>query len=128
MILDTHVWFWFVSGSQELSSKLANRIERSAQSVKIPVIVFWEFHILVERGRIRLRCSALDFISKADREFPFGIEPLTREIALASRTLNFIHDDPADRFIAATAACLNEPLVTRDRNLLSRDWVETIEA
>jgi PIN domain nuclease of toxin-antitoxin system len=128
VILDTHVWFWFVSGNPELPTKIRARIEKSAGSVKVPAIVFWEFHILVEKGRIRLRSTARDFISKSLEAFPFTTEPITREIAIASRTLNFAHDDPADRFIAATAACLIEPLVTRDENLLNRDWLKTIAA
>lgn len=130
MILDTHVWYWFVTGNETLPQKLAKRIEKNASGVVIPSIVLWEFHLLVERKRVTLRSSVLDFIYKARRALPFSVEPLTDEIALASRTLEFEpgHEDPADRFIAATAHCLNTPLVTRDARLLTRKWIDTIEA
>ena len=47
------------------------------------------------------------------REFP-----LTHEVALRSRSVRLPHDDPADRFIAATAMVHGLTLVTADRTLL----------
>ncbi len=41
----------------------------------------------------------------------------THEIALRSHTLDVKHADPADRFIAATAAVLDLTLVTADKRL-----------
>jgi PIN domain nuclease of toxin-antitoxin system len=43
--------------------------------------------------------------------------PFTHEIALAARQLP-LHQDPADRIIAATALILDLTLVTADRRLL----------
>ena len=44
--------------------------------------------------------------------------PLTREVARRSRTVNVPHQDPADRFLAATAEVYELTLVTDDANLL----------
>ena len=44
--------------------------------------------------------------------------PLTFDIALGSRSIRLGHDDPADRFIAATAAVHGLTLVTADGLLL----------
>jgi len=44
--------------------------------------------------------------------------PLTHDIALASCRLTLSHQDPADRFIAATARVLGLTLVTADERLL----------
>lgn len=43
--------------------------------------------------------------------------PLTREIALRSREVGLAHNDPADRFLAATAAVYDLVLMTADRLL-----------
>ncbi len=49
--------------------------------------------------------------------------PLTKEIAMLSRTLEFVHDDPADRFIGATAYALKAQLATADESLRTLAWV-----
>jgi PIN domain nuclease of toxin-antitoxin system len=45
--------------------------------------------------------------------------PLNTHVALASRTVQLSHADPADRFIAATAQVYNLALVTEDARLAS---------
>ena len=44
--------------------------------------------------------------------------PLNREVARRSRTVRVPHQDPADRFLAATAEVHELTLVTDDLNLL----------
>jgi PIN domain nuclease of toxin-antitoxin system len=44
---------------------------------------------------------------------------LTTDIAIASRRLALSHEDPADRFIAATAQVLGLTLVTADARLIA---------
>jgi len=44
---------------------------------------------------------------------------LTHEVALESRRLNLSHQDPADRFLVATAVVYDLQLVTSDEKLLN---------
>jgi PIN domain nuclease of toxin-antitoxin system len=44
--------------------------------------------------------------------------PLTGEVAIRSRSVDLPHEDPADRFIAATAAVYGLTLVTGDGRIL----------
>ena len=44
--------------------------------------------------------------------------PLTHEIVVAALGLALSHQDPADRFLAATASVLGLTLVTADQRLL----------
>ena len=37
-----------------------------------------------------------------------------------------MHDDPADRFIAATSLDLKAPLLTKDRLLHDLEWLQTV--
>lgn len=52
--------------------------------------------------------------------------PLTHEISILSRSLEFKHTDPADRFIAATAAHHGLVLATADTNLTGLAWLKTV--
>lgn len=45
--------------------------------------------------------------------------PLTHEVARRSRLVELPHQDPADRFLAGTAAALELTLVTADAQLLA---------
>ena len=49
---------------------------------------------------------------------PIAEAPLTIDVALASRTVDVEHRDPADRFIVATAKVYGLTLVTADARLL----------
>jgi PIN domain nuclease of toxin-antitoxin system len=52
--------------------------------------------------------------------------PLTHEIAVAARRLPWSHNDPADRFLAATAQLLRLTLVTADTALLGLGDISTL--
>ncbi|MEQ1821349.1 MAG: PIN domain-containing protein [Fimbriimonadaceae bacterium] len=55
-----------------------------------------------------------------------AVIPIDSDIAIQARTFDFSHEDPADRFIAATAFHPNCPLVTVDERLTSLSWLNTI--
>jgi len=57
---------------------------------------------------------------------PFREAPLTHEIALAALQLSVLHQDPADRFLAATAQVLDLTLVTGDTALLGLGEIATL--
>jgi len=51
--------------------------------------------------------------------------PIDTDIAILSRTLEFSHSDPADRYIAATAFKCGVPLATVDPRLQELTWLKT---
>jgi PIN domain nuclease of toxin-antitoxin system len=57
---------------------------------------------------------------------PFREAPLTHEIAATSQFLRLAQDDPADRFLAATALVLDLTLVTADASLLGLGEIATL--
>lgn len=54
------------------------------------------------------------------------VVPITPEIALLSRSPLFLHGDPADRLIGATALQLGVPLITADAKLRALEGLETV--
>lgn len=53
------------------------------------------------------------------RRLPLRDARMTAAIALRSRTISLPHEDPADRFIAATAIEMRLPLATVNTRLLA---------
>jgi PIN domain nuclease of toxin-antitoxin system len=84
----------------------------------------WEALILHRKGRIRLGEDPDVWLSLATANTREA--PLTHEIALAAHQLSWLHPDPADRFLAATAQVLGLSLVTADERLLALKDIATL--
>ena len=78
----------------------------------------WEALALAERGRLTISATAAERVQRMVRAIARREAPLTHDIAGMSRQLVLSHQDPADRFLAATALVMGLTLVTADEQLL----------
>ncbi|MGH8991196.1 MAG: type II toxin-antitoxin system VapC family toxin [Acidimicrobiia bacterium] len=117
LLLDTHIWLWGLLSPQRLSRKVAAALEDPENELWLSSISAWEAMILAERGRIELDSPPADWVALQLSRVPMRDAPVTRDVAIRSRTVALAHDDPADRFIAATAAAHSLTLVTADERL-----------
>jgi len=128
IILDTHVWVWWVASPERLSSSAKERIETEMGEAPVYVssISCWEVSLLVKKGRLELTLDVEDWIARSE-SLPFvRFTPVDNQIAVLSNRLpGQFHEDPADRIIAATASVLGATLVTKDRKLRDYPHVET---
>ena len=95
-----------------------------ASEVWLSPISTWEALTLNAKGRLQLPPDLAEWVRQATS--PFHEATLTHEIALASRRLSLPHQDPADRFLAATAQVLDLTLVTADTELLGLGEIATL--
>jgi PIN domain nuclease of toxin-antitoxin system len=54
LLLDTHVWIWYLSGNPRLSSTLQITIAQDTNELWLSPISIWEALLLAEKGRIIL--------------------------------------------------------------------------
>jgi PIN domain nuclease of toxin-antitoxin system len=73
--------------------------------------------ILAEKGRVVLRPDPVTWMQTVLSKTEFREARINHEIALRSREVRLRHQDPADRFLAATAMVYQLTLVTADRQL-----------
>lgn len=129
IVLDTHVWIWWVNGHVQLSSAANQVIEQAVlnRAIYISSISAWEVALLVKRGRLKLTTGVTDWIAKSER-LPFvTFCPVDNRIATRSVVLpDEIQPDPADRIIIATALILGFPLVTKDERIRETNLLTTI--
>lgn len=129
VVLDTHTWIWWANQSSELSAKAGEAINKAvqAESVCISSISAWEVAMLVKRQRLVLTLDVHEWINTS-AALPFvRFVPISNDIAVAAVNLpEPLHNDPADRLIAATARALDVPLITRDRRLIDYPGVKTV--
>lgn len=128
LLLDTHVWLWSLLDSRRLSPNALNLLTSETVSLHLSSISIWETLLLAERGRLELRGDRFRWIRGALSESPVTESPVTIEVALASRSIRLAHEDPADRFIAATAKVFGLTLLTADQRLLACPDIDFVSA
>lgn len=126
LLLDTHIWLWYLQGNNRLSDNLQQIIASSDTELWLSPISVWETLVLAEKGRIKLNSEPLVWVKRYLRSLDINEARLTYDIAMCSRQLELSHQDPADRFIVATAIELELILATVDRRLLELTWLSTI--
>jgi PIN domain nuclease of toxin-antitoxin system len=118
LLLDTHIFLWGLLDPTRLSRRVARELQDPANDLWISPISTWEVMVLAEKGRIVLDPDPATWIRKVYRTIPFKEAPLNHEVAIQSRSVNLPHQDPADRFLIATARVHDLTLVTADEHLL----------
>lgn len=128
IILDTHIWIWWVHDSPQLPEnyKLALK-EHEASGLGISVISCWEAAKLVEYGRLKLPSPIDEWINAALNYPGIQLLPLTPEIAIESTRLPVpFHRDPADQIIVATSRIIQASLMTLNAKLQAYPHVDKI--
>ncbi len=128
IVLDTHVWVWWVHGDEQLTTPQVEAIAaHETNDIGVSAISCWEIAKLVEYGRLELPCPLSEWFEQALSYPGIRLLELTPEIAVESTQLpGEFHRDPADQIIVATARVHGCPLVTSDDKILKYPYVETI--
>lgn len=119
LLLDTHVILWSASEPERLPTNIVVELENPLNQLWYSPISVWEILLLAEKGRISVGKDSQESIRSLFQELPFKEAPINIEVALASRNVDLAHQDPADRFLAATALVFELVLVTADKRLLA---------
>jgi PIN domain nuclease of toxin-antitoxin system len=117
-LLDTHIWLWYLVGDSRLRARHRRMMQDPAAEIWLSAISIWEASLLIERKRFRVRETPGAWIRRALQILPVREAPVTFRVAAVSREMAIPHGDPADRFIAATAAVMDVPLLTADEALI----------
>jgi PIN domain nuclease of toxin-antitoxin system len=128
LLLDTHIWLWSHAEPERLTKRVTAALAADRNQLWLSPISIWEFLLLAERGRVRVRGGSAppDWVEAALSRVPMHDAPLSREVAIRSRSVRLEHDDPADRFLAATADVYELTLVTADDRVLRGKGFRTL--
>jgi len=128
LLLDTHIWLWSLTEPERLTGRVTAALSDESNQLWLSPISIWEFLLLAERGRVRVQGGVAPsaWVEMALVRAPMHDAPLSREVAVHSRAVRVDHEDPADRFIAATADIYELTLVTADARLLRGKGLRTL--
>jgi PIN domain nuclease of toxin-antitoxin system len=124
LLLDTHIWLWSLADPKQLGRRVQQELRDTKNELWLSPVSTWEALLLHAKGRIQLTGSLQAWVATATAHFREA--PLTHEIVAAAHELPLAHQDPADRFLAATAAVLELTLVTADTRLLGLGSISTL--
>lgn len=124
LLLDTHIWLWTLLEPRKLGRRVQHELRNPDNELWLSPISTWEALMLNGKGRIQLHGDLTAWV--ADATANLREAPLTHEIALAAYHLGLQDQDPADRFLAATAQVLGLTLVTADERLLGLGEIATL--
>ncbi len=104
-VLDTCTYYWLVDDQTRLSAAALSALADPGNSLHLSVITVAEIHRLLRKGKISIHAPSgmKDWFQKGLTQHRIICEPITLDIAHAAELLPGIHNDPADRFILATA-------------------------
>jgi PIN domain nuclease of toxin-antitoxin system len=120
ILLDTHALIWLTEGRSEVGERTRHLADEALarDALGISAITFWEIAMLHQRGRIHL-LQPVDAWRRLILDQGLREWPLTGEIGITATTLVNFHQDPADRFITATALLHGATLITADDRILT---------
>ncbi len=119
LLLDTHVAIWAVTDPSKLHSDAIALIENGLNDVAVSVASLWEIAIknaLDRPTRNPIGLTAAEAIVEFEAA-SLRILPLHLPALSIFETLPFVHRDPFDRFLIASASAWDAQLMTHDRKL-----------
>jgi len=120
ILLDTHVWIWWLLGQGPLTDQERETLDEHAKNAEIAISAasIWEAEMLQRSGRISLEPDFKSWVRLATKKSICKVIPIDTDVILTQDSLpiNF-PDDPADRLIVATALYKEYPLATKDEVL-----------
>ncbi len=126
LLLDTHIWIWSLLDPAKLSRKIRGELESPDNELWLSPISSWELLILIEKGRIAVDKDPVPWVAEVSRAVALREAALTHDVAVESRLVDLPHQDPVDRFLAATARVYDLTLVTADDRLLGSRRISTL--
>src|SRR5580692_11298109 len=126
ILLDTQIWLWSFLEKRRIRKGLTEALEDPENQLWLSPVSVWEAMVLFQKGKIQIASDPGIWIRQALAKGFVAEAALTQEIALHSRLIELPHQDPADRFLAATALVNGFALATADKHLLNCRFVPTL--
>lgn len=123
-LLDTHVIIWLAKDSLELPRGVKELVEHPDNDIFICAASLWEIAIKMNLGKLDLKLP-LDKLLDDIKSCGFNTLQIDDKYLCKLLELPYIHKDPFDRLIIATALIDDLTIVTADDNIQKYDvpWV-----
>ncbi|MGK7956442.1 MAG: type II toxin-antitoxin system VapC family toxin [Crocosphaera sp.] len=115
ILLDTHIFLWFISGDNRLSIDICNSIRDSGNEVYLSVVSIWECIVKYQLGKLPLPESPEIYLPKQRNRHQILNLNLDENSVTQLAKLPLLHRDPFDRMLICQALQNNLTIVTVDK-------------
>lgn len=115
LLLDTCALIWLAGNTGDLSATARRRI--AEEPLFVSAISAWEIALKCRLGKLTLPDPPEEWYPAVLAHHGITELPLTGAVAITAASLPRLHNDPADRFIIATAVQDNLWVVTPDEHI-----------
>ena len=119
-LLDTHTLIWLLESSSKVSDTIKEKLKFPGNQVFLSSASLWEIAIKTNIGKLELKSPFNKLLSDLQKT-DIIILQIENEYLQNLSTLPFIHKDPFDRLLIATALVENLTILTADENIQKYD-------
>ena len=119
LLLDTHIFLWYISGDKKLAEGAKDTIRHPANEVYLSVVSLWEAIIKSRLGKLPLPLSPESYLPEPRERHRITSMPLDEASVRRLAQLPALHRDPFDRMLICQAIEHNLTLVTVDPEIRS---------
>jgi PIN domain nuclease of toxin-antitoxin system len=116
LLLDTHTLIWFFNGDLLLSEKAKQSILEIQNRKFVSIVSVWEIAIKISLNKLAFGGKTKGFLDLINSN-GFELLSVDKNYILELEKLPFIHRDPFDRLLIATAVAEKMHIVTTDTNI-----------
>jgi PIN domain nuclease of toxin-antitoxin system len=117
ILLDTHTALWMVNEHEKLSPSAKAMLLDDTNDLFISVASLWEAAIKVSLGKLSELDGGIGALLSKIEQMPIELFPITADHTKIVEELPFIHRDPFDRMLVATALADDMTILTADSNI-----------
>ena len=114
LLLDTHVFLWFISGDAHLPGAFRDAIRDPANEVYLSVASVWEVVIKYGLGKLPLPAPPEDYLPRQRERHGIASLPIEEATLTHLAKLPLLHRDPFDRILVAQSLQHDLTVVTVD--------------
>ena len=114
LLLDTHIFLWYISGDYHLPKELKDIIQDSVNEVYLSVVSLWESIVKYRLGKLLLPLSPEKYLPLQRERHDISSLSLDEADIIHLSDLPSFHRDPFDRMLICQAIEHNMTIVTMD--------------
>ena len=114
LLLDTHVFLWWIGDSERLSLPARQAITTASNAVFFSAASAWELAVKIRLGKLKLEDDLERFLPDQLQRNAITALPISLSHAMRLHSLPLHHRDPFDRMIVVQAQMDGLTLVTAD--------------
>lgn len=124
ILLDTHIFLWFISADERLDENWKNLIKDSDNDVYLSVVSLWEIIIKYNLGKLPLPEAPEIYIPQQRKKHQISTLIVEENSVIHLSKLPLIHNDPFDRLLICQAIEFELTMMTVDEKIKQYSVIE----